>query len=58
MNEENLERISDFLKEIEEVCSRYNLSIAHEDCHGGFIIEKYSKDNIQWLKYASIEVEE
>ena len=42
-----------FFKEIEDVCLKYNLSISHEDSHGGFIIEEYDKYNIDWLNCAS-----
>ncbi|MCY7947958.1 hypothetical protein P8891_05655 [Bacillus atrophaeus] len=33
-------RVKDFLDEIEEVCSKYNFDISHEDGHGAFIIEE------------------
>jgi hypothetical protein len=42
-------RVEAFLDEIVEVCKKYKLSIAHEDHHGAFIIEEYSKTNIDWL---------
>lgn len=44
--------ISNFLKEYEELCKKYNISLAHEDCHGAFILEEYNEDNIEWVKYA------
>lgn len=43
------EKMKKFLDEIESVCKKYNLSISHEDCHGSFIIEDYSSENIEWL---------
>lgn len=43
------ERMKNFLDEIESVCKKYNLSISHEDCHGAFIVENYSSENIEWL---------
>lgn len=43
-----------FLNDIEKVCKKYNLSISHEDPHGAFKIEKYSEENIEWLKHAHI----
>lgn len=43
------ERMKNFLDEIESVCKKHNLSISHEDCHGAFIIEDYSSENIEWL---------
>lgn len=33
--------INDFLRDIEEVCKRYNISIGHEDGHGCFLILDY-----------------
>jgi hypothetical protein len=50
------EAVDKFLKEIEEVCKKHNFSISHEDGHGGFIIEKYKEDNIDWLNGASLNV--
>jgi hypothetical protein len=47
-----IKNISDFLNEIENICKKYNLSISHEDSHGGFIIEDYDYSNIEWLKDA------
>jgi hypothetical protein len=44
----------DFLDEIEAVCKKYNLSISHEDGWGSFVIDKYSKENIEWLRNAHI----
>ena len=46
-------KIEIFLKELTNLCKTYNLSIAHEDRQGSFIIEKYDKDNIAWLYSAS-----
>lgn len=43
-----------FLKEIEKICKKHNLSISHEDSSGAFIIEKYNQDNIEWLKHGHI----
>lgn len=47
-------KVEEFLKEIEEVCRKYNMSISHEDGHGAFIIEKFDEFNIKWLKEAQI----
>jgi hypothetical protein len=43
-----------FIKEIEEICKKYDLSISHEDRHGAFEIDKFSQDNIDWLKAAHV----
>lgn len=51
MNKENVEQ---FLKEIENVCKKHNMSISHEDGHGAFIIEKFYESNIKWLKEAAV----
>jgi predicted SAM-dependent methyltransferase len=48
---ENTEVMS-FLEDIENVCKKHGLSLAHEDMHGAFVIEPYSIDNIEWLKSA------
>ena len=43
-----------FLKEIVEVCKEHGFSLSHEDTHGAFIVERYDKDNIQWLMEAMV----
>ena len=43
-----------FIEEIEAVCKKYNLSISHEDGQGAFVIEKFSQENLNWLKRADI----
>lgn len=45
--------MEDFLNDVESVCKKYGLSISHEDYHGAFLIEEYSKENIEWLFGAS-----
>ena len=52
---ENIEniKIDDFLKDIIKVCVKHKLTISHEDSHGGFEIEKFNADNIDWLNNAS-----
>ena len=41
-----------FIRDIIEVYKKHGLSLTHEDCEGGFIIDKLSKDNITWLQNA------
>ena len=41
-----------FLKEIDEVCRKYDLSIEHEDSHGSFIITPYNTIAKEWLSEA------
>lgn len=43
------ETMKSFLEDIRVICERHGLSIAHEDHQGSFIIEEYSKNNIDWL---------
>lgn len=48
----NKERIKNFMKEYEELCVKHGLSLSHEDCEGGFIIDEYNQENIEWVKAA------
>ena len=48
----NKERIESFMKEYEELCVKYGLSLSHEDCEGGFIIDEYNQENVEWVKEA------
>lgn len=48
--------IKNFIKEIETICKKYNLSISHEDSHGAFIITKYDDTNIKWLNDCLIDL--
>lgn len=48
----NKERIENFMKEYEELCVKHGLSLSHEDCEGGFIIDEYNQENIEWVKAA------
>ena len=50
-------KVVSFLEDILSVCEKHNLSISHEDCHGGFVIESLSKDNLTWLGAASEDIE-
>jgi hypothetical protein len=36
-------KIDAFLEEVIAVCQKHGFSIAHEDGHGAFLIEKYSE---------------
>ena len=38
-----------FLKDIEKVCKKYNLSLSHEDSIGLFVVTNYDERNIKWL---------
>lgn len=50
--------IENFFREYEELCKKYNVSLAHEDSQGGFLIDIYDEENIEWVKAASDAVEE
>jgi len=43
-----------FLKDIDRLSKKYNLSISHEDGHGAFVIEEYREYNIKWMQNAII----
>lgn len=42
-------KIDAFLDDIIGVCKKHELSIAHEDGHGAFLVEKFSEANTKWL---------
>ena len=48
----NKKRIESFMKEYEELCVKYGLSLSHEDYEGRFIIDEYNQENIEWVKAA------
>lgn len=50
----NDSNIINFKKEIIEICKKYNLSISHEDCHGGFIITEYNEYCTNWFNNADV----
>ena len=40
----NVER---FMEQVSRLCKEYNLSLAHEDRHGAFVIEEYKEENMR-----------
>jgi len=46
-----------FINDVLLICAQHNLSIAHEDTQGAFIIEPFKTKNTQWLKEAMISEE-
>ncbi len=50
--------VEQFLKEIGDLCLKHGLSISHEDRHGGFIIEKYNQETVDWLNDASDDTDD
>ena len=51
------QNIEGFLKEYKEICKKYNISLAHEDFQGAFIIQEYEEENIDWVESALIQSE-
>lgn len=47
--------IDEFLNELESLYHKYGLSLAHEDTHGAFIIQKFSESNVVWMRAARRE---
>jgi len=54
--ERDAEPVPTFLAEIEAVCRRHGLVIAHEDTGGAFVIRRFSERGIRWLNDASIDL--
>ena len=46
-------KVKDFIKEIIKISKKFELSISHEDQHGGFQIENYDDCFTAWLNQAS-----
>lgn len=49
--------LKSFYEELIALFKKYDLSISHEDCYGGFIINNYDENNVNWLTNASLEAE-
>ncbi len=45
--------IDAFIAEVIEVSRKHGMSIAHEDGHGGFLIEAFDQENADWLSAAA-----
>jgi len=45
-------KLDAFLNDIIEVYKKHGLSLAHEDIKGGFIVQKFKEENVDWLKQA------
>jgi hypothetical protein len=50
--------IKNFLREYKELCKKYDVSLGHEDEHGGFILYEYDEEMIEWVEAASDGVED
>ena len=55
MGQMNMSREELFLDDIIKVCERYQLSLGHEDEHGGFLVVPYREDYSAWLKDARVK---
>jgi len=53
---ETPKEVKAFIEDIINLSKKHNLSISHEDIGGGFRIEKYKEDNIDWFKDASLNI--
>jgi hypothetical protein len=47
-----------FIQEILALCKKHGFSIAHEDTHGSFVIEKYNDYDSEWFEAAMINIKE
>ena len=47
--------LKSFYEELIALFKKYDLSISHEDYYGGFIINNYDENNVNWLTNASLE---
>ena len=55
---EKRENVKNFFKEYRKLCKKYNVSLAHEDFHGGFLIEEYKEENIEWVEASMMWLDE
>ena len=50
-------KVERFIEQIIKLCKEYDLSLAHEDRHGSFVIEEYKEENIDWLMGACLDIQ-
>ena len=50
-------KIECFKEDVIKLCAQYELSIAHEDGHGNFIIQDFRESNIEWFNNAEIDAD-
>jgi len=51
-------KVTDFIKEINKLCKKFNLSISHEDQNGNFEIEEYDDCYTAWMGQAADRTKE
>ena len=44
-------KLIEFKSKVSALCKEYNISISHEDVHGGFIFETYDEFYDEWFNY-------
>ncbi len=49
-------KIKAFIEDVIAVCKKHNMSIGHEDGHGGFEIQQYDEFYTEWLQNASLDL--
>ncbi len=52
------EKARAFLDELYNLYLKYDISLAHEDTHGAFILESLKKKNIEWIEESCKYIEE
>lgn len=46
-----------FIAELQEVCRKHRLSLAHEDTQGAFVVEEMAdEDDLKWLGNAHLNL--
>ena len=50
-------KIECFKEGVIKLCEQYELSIAHEDGHGNFIIQDFKESNIEWFNNAEVDID-
>ena len=50
-------KIERFKEDVIKLCEQYELSIAHDDGHGNFIIQDFKESNIEWFNNAEVDID-
>lgn len=50
-------KIERFKEDVIKLCEQYELSIAHEDGHGNFIIQDFKESSIEWFNNAEVDID-
>jgi len=48
--------VESFLDAYAHLCRQHGLCLSHEDGHGAFIVERYSKHCVNWVRSAILGV--